>query len=189
MPTLMKPRANYFGTIEDYGTTLPGFSPFIRWMEPMFKPGDYLPSRRGGGWVFGRATAAIAAPTATRAQFTVTANAQKVIAGAVTIGTAGAGYRFGDTIPVRDSVGTNGGYGAVILVKATNAAGGVTAAEVASGGGGYVVGARTLNPTLDPQMAWSLCAVTTPAGTVGAGATHRSFSPTDIGEYGWFEVV
>lgn len=175
---------------EDYPSFgVHGHSWFIRSLAPYAaKAGDYGITRRGENAFYGKASAAIAAPTATAAVITFTvdaANANGLLAVGA-IGTAGAGYTAGERVPVLKGAGLDAAPG-WITVTTVNATGGITAATISAPGFGYTAGALTLAA---PAMPWTLCGIVdAQAGTIGAGATHKSFAAVDVGEHGWIRMV
>jgi hypothetical protein len=85
---------------DDLVTGLPGFSPWLRWNGPQFRPGHTVTSIKGKTWVFGQASAAIAVATPAGAEMipvagaamtpTPTVCAFNAATGAIS---AGAGYK------------------------------------------------------------------------------------------------
>lgn len=190
---------------EDSPMNFHGWSPFIRWAGPLVaKPGDVAISRRGTVWAFGKANQDIAAPVSTRAVAAFTTDATAAASGSLltlgAIGTAGAGYRLGETVGVLGPVGAHQGQWGRIKVTGVDGTGGITSAILlqndigpntpgpkAVGSGYPVSGSFELE---DPAAPWTAVAITNAfEGLIDPGAVYRSFAPFTKGEFGWLEKI
>ncbi len=190
MPSLNKSWSVERLGVEDYPVDIAGFSKFMRSFAPYTaKPGDVRESRRGQTWFFGKAAAAIAAPTETPAVLTLTVDASGFVT-ATAIGTAGVGYQVGELL-IPGAVQSDGTYRetskGVWKVTTVNATGGITGVQFVSQSSSFTAGAQAVMP---PAAAFTLCDVTDAYnGLMGAGTAYKSYTATDIGEFGWFEKV
>lgn len=190
MPSLNKQWSQERLGVEDFPVDIAGFSKFMRSFAPYTaKPGDVRVSRRGKSWFFGKAAAAIAAPTETPCSLTLTVDANGFVTGQ-SIGTAGTGYQVGELL-IPGTMQTDGSYleakKGVWKVTTVSAAGGVTGVSFVSQTSAFTAAATGMMPA---AAAFTLCDVSDAFnGLVAAGTAYKSYTATDIGEFGWFEKV